>query len=105
MRTAQVAGTAILTGEMFAAMAALFFDRDRDDSSLEEIAKTWDRKKEHAIGKLAERALNDIMLGGMLGILGQPLDFYKSWFQGSRFRNPLEPPAGVIPNSSNCFSR
>lgn len=104
-RTIQVGGGAVLTGELFALVAQMFFKRDRDDEDWEVIveqAKTDERK---AAVAAAERLVNDVMLGGMLGILSQPVDLARSWVQGSRFKNPIEPPASAVPRASYELAR
>jgi RNA polymerase sigma factor (sigma-70 family) len=94
-----VGASAVLTGEFFAAWARLVFDRDRDDEDWDIIFERLKDGDEGAVKSGMERLLNDVMMGGMLGILGQPVDLLKSWVQGARFKNPIEPPASSIPRS------
>ena len=72
------AGTMLL-GEAFALVAAAFFDRDRRDASISEIVTDWGLgNQQRALGLLAERLMNDIIMAGTLGIWGQPVDWAKS---------------------------
>lgn len=80
-------------GEVFAAIASLLFDRDRRDSSLSEIAEAFTEDEGRAVGLLAERIVNDIIMAGTLGLIGQPIDFVKAVKDQSRFKNPLDPPS------------
>lgn len=84
-------------GEVFAAIASLLFDRDRRDSSLSEITQAFTEDEGRAVGLLAERIVNDMIMAGTLGLIGQPVDFVKAVKDQSRFKNPLDPPslAGV----------
>jgi hypothetical protein len=85
----------VALGESFAAIASVLFDRDRRDAAFKEIGEEWDDDKMRALGLAGERAINDIIMAGSLGLLGQPLDFIKSLKDQSRFKNPAEPPGTV----------
>jgi hypothetical protein len=98
-RGVAVGATAVLTGEVFAAIAQAAFKRDRDDEDWSVIMERLSQNDEGAMKSLMERLANDVMMGGMLGILSQPADLAKSWVQGSRFKNPIEPPATSVPKA------
>jgi hypothetical protein len=83
----------VALGEVFAVVAATLFDRDRKDASLTEIVSTMDDDAKLAAGLALERALNDIVMAGTLGIWGQPVDFFKGLKDQSRLKNPSEPPS------------
>lgn len=89
---AKMAISSVLLGEAFAGVASLLFGRDRRDASTTEIAQAWDEDKKLAFGLAAERAINDIIMAGTLGIWGQPIDWAKSLKNQSRLKNPTEPP-------------
>lgn len=84
---------AIVLGETFAGIASLAFDRDRKDASLKEIRETLQEDTKAGIGLAAERAINDVIMAGTLGIWSQPIDFAKQLKDQSRFKNPAEPPS------------
>lgn len=83
----------IVLGEVFAGIASVAFDRDRKDASLKEIRETLQEDTKAGIGLAAERAINDIIMAGTLGIWSQPIDFAKQLKDQSRFKNPAEPPS------------
>lgn len=87
-----LAGSVVL-GEAYGIVSSTLFDRDRTDSSLTEIREAWDEDKLKATGLAFERVINDVIMSGMLGIWGQPLDFMKGLKDQSRFKNPVNPPA------------
>lgn len=89
---AKMAISSVLLGEAFAGVAAGLFGRDRRDASLEEISQAWDEDQKLAVGLATERAINDIIMAGTLGIWGQPIDWAKSLKNQSRLKNPTEPP-------------
>ena len=99
LRGVTVTGGAVLTGEIFAAVAQLLFKRDRDDEDWDVIREQLSARDEKAMAHLLERLGNDVMIGGMVGILSQPIDMVKSWVGGARFKNPLEPPASAVPKA------
>ena len=98
--TVKVGTIAILTGELFALTAQTLFKRDRDDEDWSVIGEELSRGDEAAMGHLFERLSNDVMVGGMLGILSQPVDLVRGFVQGARFKNPIEPPATAIPKAA-----
>lgn len=83
----------VATGELFALAGSLLFDRDRRDASLHEIGETFKEDEKVAIGMAFERAINDVINAGTLGIAGQPLDAYRSLKDQSRLKSPFNPPA------------
>jgi hypothetical protein len=80
-------------GEAFAGIASVLFNKDRRDSSFAEIGEAANEDEAAAIGLLGERVLNDVIMAGTLGLIGQPVDFAKSLKDQSRFKNPAEPPS------------
>lgn len=82
-------------GETFSAISFGLFGKDRRDSSLSEIAEAWSEDELKAVGLLGERMVNDIIMAGTLGIIGQPLDIMKAAKDQSRFKNPLDPPSAA----------
>lgn len=85
-----------LMGEVFALLAKGLFDRDRRDASLTEIGVAWGEDKSRAAGMAMERLLNDIITGGTLGIVSQPLDWARSLKDQTRLKDPFTPP-GTAP--------
>lgn len=80
-------------GEVFAGIGSVLFDRDRRDSSFSEIGEVWKEDELKAAKMLGERIVNDVIMAGTLGLIGQPLDFIKSMKDQSRLKNPTEPPS------------
>lgn len=90
---------AVGLGETFGGIASALFGRDRRDASFKEIHEAWDDDKKQAVGLAFERAINDVIMAGTLGLLGQPVDFLKSVKDQSRLKNPAEPPSAVGPKA------
>jgi len=88
----KMAATTVVMGEAFAGIAQVLFGRDRKDASLQEIGAVWEDDKAQAFALAAERAINDLIMAGTLGIWSQPLDFVKNLKDQSRLKNPAEPP-------------
>ncbi|MGH8019964.1 MAG: hypothetical protein ACREIA_17140 [Opitutaceae bacterium] len=88
-----VAGAgSVLTGSLFASLADVLFDRDRADASWSEIAERLDKDTADGLAELGDRLMNDVVTGGMLGILGQPIAAGRELTVFNRVRNPLNPP-------------
>lgn len=83
------------TGEAYALLAQGLFGRDRRDESISEIVSAGKESGQKMMGLIGNRLLNDTIMSGMLGIYGQPLDWIKAAKDGSRLKNPAEPPGGV----------
>lgn len=86
-----LAGT-VLLGETFGGIAQVLFGRDRRDASLSEISEAWQEDEKKAVGLALERAINDVIMAGTLGIWSQPVDWGKGLKDQSRLKNPTEPP-------------
>lgn len=80
-------------GEVFAGIGSALFDRDRRDSSFSEIGEAWKEDELKSVKMLSERIVNDVIMSGTLGLIGQPVDFIKSMKDQSRLKNPTEPPS------------
>lgn len=83
----------VVAGESFAALSKGLFGRDRRDSSISEIKQAWDEDELKALKLAGMRLINDITMGGQLGIWSQPADFLMTIKDQSRLKNPLEPPS------------
>ncbi len=93
MPLAKMGLSTILLGEAFGALAAVFFDRDRRDASLGEIGQAWSEDERKGIGLALQRAVNDVIMAGTLGIWSQPIDYAKGLKDQSRLRDPSQPPS------------
>lgn len=91
----RAAALTIGLGETFGAISSGLFGKDRRDSSLSEIGEAWNDDELKAVQLLGERMVNDIIMAGTLGIIGQPLDIAKAAKDQSRFKNPLDPPSAA----------
>lgn len=89
---AKMAASSVLAGETFGLLASLMFGRDRKDASLNEIKEAWKEDEKLAVALAIERVTNDIIMSGMFGIWGQPIDWARSLKNQSRLKNPMEPP-------------
>jgi hypothetical protein len=83
----------VAIGEAFGALGKVFFDRDRKDYSMTEIAQKMTEDQKLAAKMVASRLINDILMSGSFGIWGQPVDLAVAAKDGSRLKNPAEPPA------------
>jgi hypothetical protein len=85
-------GGTLVLGEAFAGISNALFGRDRKDASIDEIVSTFSENESLAVGLAFERAVNDVIMSGTLGIWGQPVDWVKGFKDQSRLKNPAEPP-------------
>ncbi len=85
------AGT-VFIGSLFAAVADVLFDRERPDASWTEIAERMDDDTAAGLRLLGDRFSNDLVTGGMIGIMGQPVAAGRELSVFNRVRNPMNPP-------------
>lgn len=95
-------GTVAL-GEAFGALGKVFFDRDRKDASFTEIQTALSEDKKKAMKLIGGRLINDIIMSGSLGVWGTPIDLATAAKDGSRMKNPAEPPAANMIRSMVGF--
>lgn len=95
-------GTVAL-GEAFGALGKVFFDRDRKDASFTEIQTALSEDKKRAMKLIGGRLINDILMSGSLGVWGTPIDLATAAKEGSRMKNPAEPPAANMLRSMVGF--
>ena len=67
--------------------------------ALRTVHETFNEDQKAAVGLAFERAINDVIMAGTLGVIGQPVDFLKSVKDQSRLKNPAEPPSAVGPKA------
>jgi len=81
-------------GELYALLRGLLTDRERKEGDLEELSRTYDADEQRGLMLGAERMLNNLVLDGGLGIIGDYSQLaYDMSSRGWRYKNPLEPPS------------
>ena len=81
-------------GELYALLRGLLTDRERKEGDLEELERTYDADEQRGLMLGAERMLNNLVLDGGLGIIGDYSQLaYDMSSRGGRYKNPLEPPS------------